>query len=291
MLWSVDDLWRAPIGDFPPSWAIAWGDDAFGLWADIAVNGVIQRMRWIEPSGPDGFCMGSAKKEREGIKDKHVRDWANKTEHDPSLVVLKEGFWLANTPCTQRFWQAVTGGNPSNFDKGHEAPERPVENVSWDDVMNLFVARFTLMLGLSARGRLCLPTELQWEYAARAGTRTAYWWGDEWDATRGNADVSGARGLGDKEGSTPVLRHEPSPWGLYDVHGNVWEWCSDSWLPPRAMSKARPDFDERAVRGGSWVDHPSDARAASCDGWHRWNASRYLGFRFVIKYLKKPKDD
>ncbi len=288
-MWPAEDAWRTPIGDFPPFWASAWGDDPYGLWADLTVNGVTQRMRWIEPSGEAGFLMGSTKKERAAIKDKDLRDWANQREHDPLKERVDAGFWLADTPCTQAFWTAVTGDNPSHFKQGAEAPERPVEKVSWDMVMAQFIARFAARPEWGTGQRLCLPSEVEWEYAACAGTRTAYWWGDAWDEARGNVNVSGKRGWEDKEGTTPVQRYAPNPWGLYDVHGNVWEWCSDLWQPRRDAPEARPDEGPRVVRGGSWIDRPDYARAASRYWWPRRHAYRSGGFRFALRSPSGPE--
>ena len=141
-MWLAEDAWRAPIGDFPPCWASAWGDDSYGLWADLAIDGISQRMRWIEPSGPEGFWMGASQAERNAIKGNAVRDLANQYEHEPRCVVVQEGFWLADTPCTQALWRAVTGENPSHFQVQPDAFERPVEQVSWNDVMNKFIAGF-----------------------------------------------------------------------------------------------------------------------------------------------------
>ena len=104
MIWPVADRWRAPAGDFPPRWATAWGDDEFGLWADLTVGEVSQRMRWIEPTGPAGFWMGSPGAEREALTDKDLRDWAHRSEQEPLRVRVPEGFWLADTPCTQGLW-------------------------------------------------------------------------------------------------------------------------------------------------------------------------------------------
>jgi formylglycine-generating enzyme required for sulfatase activity/tetratricopeptide (TPR) repeat protein len=288
-MWPVDHPWRAPVGDFPPSWASAWGDDVYGLWADLTVNGVTQRMRWIEPSGPEGFFMGSTKKERAAIKHKEVRGWANQREHEPMRIPVMHGFWLADTPCTQAFWQAVTGKNPSHFSKGRDAPERPVENVSWKDVDEHFIECFAQTPEWGTDDRLCLPSEEEWEYAARAGTRSAYWWGDDWDAARGNADVTGERRWEDKEGTTPVHRYAPNPWGLFDVHGNVWEWCSAPWRPRRDALEAWPHEDTRVVRGGSWFLHPGGARAACRDWWPRGVVGRDQGFRFALRSPAGPE--
>lgn len=288
-MWASEDAWRAPVGDFPPPWASAWGDDPYGLWAELTVNGVTQRMRWIEPSGPEGFWMGSTKKERAAIKDKNARDWANGNEHEPRKERVDAGFWLADTPCTQAFWSAVVGENPSHFHDRPDAAERPVESVTCDAVTEQFIAAFAQKPDWGTDGRLCLPSEVEWEYAARAGTRTAYWLGDAWDANRGNADVTGKRTWDDAESTTPVQRYPPNPWGLYDVHGNVWEWCADVWLPRRDAPEARPDEDRRVVRGGSWFFHPGRARAAFRYWWPRRRASRDQGFRFALRSPSGPE--
>jgi formylglycine-generating enzyme len=266
-VWPFEERWRAPLGDFPPSWASAWGDDPYGLWADLIVNRVIQRMRWIEPSGPEGFWMG----------EKQIY-----LGHE----IVDTGLWLADTPCTQAFWTAVVGNNPSHFHYQSDAAERPVECVNWDNVMNQFIARFAAMPAWGTEGRLCLPTEVEWEYAARCGTSTAYWWGDVWDTIRGNSNVTGKRTWDDTGGTTPVQCYRPNPWGLYDMHGNVWEWCADVWQPRRDASEARLDKYARVVRGGSWVDHSGNARAAYRLRAHRKSAHRSLGFRFALRSIQ-----
>lgn len=287
-MWPAEDQWRAPIGDFPPRWASAWGDDPYGLWADLTVNGATQRMRWIEPSGPEGFWMGSPQAERKAIKDKDLREWANQYEHEPRKEHVDDGIWLAATPCTQAFWTAVVGKNPSHFNHGADVPERPVECVSWDDVMKQFIARFAATPDWGTGKGLCLPTEMEWEYAARAGRRTAYWWGDKWDAIRGNVDVTTERKWEDREGTTAVQSYASNPWGLYDMHGNVWEWCADVWRERRDASDALADESLRVVRGGSWIGPPDFARAAYRGWGPRERAARNGGFRFALRSPRRP---
>ncbi|MES2670337.1 MAG: SUMF1/EgtB/PvdO family nonheme iron enzyme [Pseudomonadota bacterium] len=282
-MWLAEDEWRAPIGDSPPLWASAWGDDPYGLWADLTVNGATQRMRWIEPSGPAGFLMGSPQAERDEIKHKEIRDWANQHEHDPRRVLVVAGFWLADTPCTQAFWRAVAGVDPSHFSGSPDAPERPVEMVDVGTVMNDFIDRFAAMPAWGTGDGLCLPTELEWEYAARAGTHTAYWWGDAWDDARANLNLTGIRRLDDPQGTTPVHRYPPNPWGLHDVHGNVFELCADVWQGSGGVREVRPDENHYVVRGGSWLYSPDYARAACRTCWHRKDASESLGFRFALR--------
>jgi sulfatase modifying factor 1 len=251
-------------------WASDSGEDEYGRWADLTVNGATQRMRWIPPTGPDGFLMGDE-------------------QTYLSREVVANGFWLADTPCTQAFWTAVVSENPSRFKQGADARERPVENVSWDDVMKQLIARFAATPAWGTGKELCLPSEVEWEYAARAGTGTAYWWGDDWDATRGNVDINFERTWDDKEGTTPVHLYPPSPWGLYDVHGNVWEWCADVWQPRRDAPKARPDEKFRVVRGGSWLYLPGGARAAYRSRGYRWVGNRIQGFRFALRSPGGPE--
>jgi len=108
---------RSPL-IFPPPWAEAWGDDRYGLWAELCVKEVTQRMRWIAPGS---FMMGSPEDEPGHRSD----------ESPQHQVTLSEGLWLADTACTQALWQVVTGDNPGRF-KGEA--DLPVEQVSWEDV-------------------------------------------------------------------------------------------------------------------------------------------------------------
>jgi sulfatase modifying factor 1 len=272
-----------------PAWASASGRDEYGHWADLTIHGETQRMRWIPPTGPEGFWMGSPAAERAAIQDKEICAWANQTEHAPRREHVRMGFWLADTPCTQAFWRTVADIDPSHFSSGADAPQRPVESVSWEDVMTQFIARIAARPGWAQSETVCLPSEVEWEYAARAGTRTAYWWGDAWDAQRGNANDTGLRDWDDAEGTTPVKRYGPNPWGLFDVYGNVLEWCEDVWEERRDAPETRPDVEHGVVRGGSWLDHPGLARAASRDGRNRGLANQYLGFRFALRSPAGPE--
>ncbi len=204
-------------------------------------------------------------------------------EHPQHPVTLSQGLWLAETPCTQALWQAVMGKNPSHFKQGEDAPRRPVENVSWDDVQTFFKKLQPL---LPPGCEAVLPTESQWEYACRAGTQTEYWWGDEADDARANWNQQ-------HKGTTPMDRYPPNPWGLYDMHGNIWEWCADGHRDYAAEPARDPEGpgagDSRVVRGGSWLDRPGRARAA-CRGWGR-RGYAYLsyGFRFALRSPRGPE--
>ncbi|HNG80507.1 MAG TPA: formylglycine-generating enzyme family protein [Burkholderiaceae bacterium] len=247
-------------------------EDDFGLFADVTLSGphpLTVRLRYLPPGR---FQMGSTG----GVGDSD--------EHPQHEVLLTEGFWLADTPCTQALWMAVMGKNPSEFQRQPGAAEYPVENVSWDDVQT-FLRRLTGLLPAGCQPTL--PTEAQWEYAARAGAATAYWWGDEPDDQRANWG-------GQQKGTTPVNRYPPNPWGLYDMHGNVWEWCLDDQRDYTSESIRDPleafESYDRAVRGGSWIGYPGRARSAYRLRWHRGFQNRDLGFRFALRSPSRPVD-
>jgi formylglycine-generating enzyme len=226
------------------------------------------RFRYLEPGS---FLQGSP----EGT--------GHSGEHPQHPVTLTRGLWLAETPCTQALWQAVMGKNPSYFTQGEDAPRRPVENVSWDAVDAFLKA---LQRWLPGGCEAVLPTESQWEYACRAGTQAAYWWGDAPDDTRANWHQQHG-------GTTPVDRYPPNPWGFYDMHGNVWEWCADGRRDYAAEPARDPEGpgagDFRVVRGGSWITLPGYARAAFRIRWHRGNAYQAQGFRFALRSPVGPE--
>lgn len=283
--WPDEVVHRAPVNDFPPAWASAWGDDRYGLWADLVVQGVTQRMRWIEPTMGDGFLMGSTQEERDQIKTEKEREWANNQESDHRLVSINLGYWLANTPCTQAFWLSVMGNNnPSFFSKGVEAKSRPVEQVPFfryegkPGVMD-FLDSLNLLI---SKGRAELPNQAEWEYACRADTRTAFWWGDTFNPKLANLGADN-KPFDATNATTPVEKFPPNPWGLYDMHGNVCEWTSSSWSEDARDPLGSIYQSVFIVRGGSWFTSPSTARSAYRRTCNVTLAIRFLGFRFSIR--------
>ncbi len=198
-------------------------------------------------------------------------------------VKLTHGFWMLETETTQALYREVMGSNPSKF-KGDNLP---VEKVSWYDAMK-FCAELTNRLpeGLKAS----LPTEAQWEYACRAGTTTAYSFGDILNGDKANCDGNYPYGTSTKgkylQKTSPVKSYAPNLWGLYDMHGNVWEWCLDYYgdyptgtvVDPKGSNNA----SFRVLRGGGWDDFACYCRSAYrnwCDPGYRFS---FLGFRFLL---------
>ena len=198
---------------------------------------------------PGEFMMGSPANE-EGRYD-------DETQH---RVRLTKGFWLGKYPVTQRQWRSVMGSNPSHF-KGDDLP---VERVSWDDCQE-FIKKVNASLGCGAR----LPTEAEWEYACRAGTTTAYSWGNALNGDRANSDGNYPCGTAKKgpylKKTTLVGKYGANPWGLCDMHGNVWEWCAD-WYGDYSGDAVDPtgpaSGDGRVLRGGSWGSSARYCRSA-----------------------------
>lgn len=252
---------------FPLDWASDWGEDRYGLWMAFTYRGVRQSFRWILPGR---FMMGSPETEADRDDDERLHE-----------VVLSQGFWLGETVCTQALWQAVMGENPSKF----KGAQRPVENVSWEDVQT-FIERFNSeRQGLDLR----LPTEAEWEYACRAGTDSPFWFGENITPEQVNYNgnypyVGGEKGLYRRE-TVEVKTLPGNGWGFYEMHGNVWEWCSDRFgeyptetvVDPTGPSRGA----ERVLRGGSWVYGGRHAQSA-VRGWLDPGARYgYIGFRLA----------
>ncbi len=222
---------------FPAEWASDWGEDQYGLWMSVIINSVRQTFRWIRPGK---FLMGSPGTEGDRGNDE--------LQH---AVTLTQGYWLADTTCTQALWSAIAESQPSHF----SGEQRPVEQVSWDDVSSWIEQLNELIPGLNTR----LPTEAEWEYACRAGSTTPYSFG----ATIAKGDAN----VGNQVGQTVAIKSLPiNAWGLYEMHGNVWEWCSD-WYAPYVVDdvtdpQGPEEGDLRVLRGGSWLYPAGFARSA-----------------------------
>ena len=210
---------------------------------------------------------------------------------------------MLETEVTQAMWESVMGENPSWFStegigseevSGQDTLRFPVEEVSWDDCQS-FCRKLSDKLGLT----VSLPAEAQWEYAYRAGTTTAYSFGsNESDLWRyGNyCDASNTNDFNwqDKahndghDKTAPVVSYSPNAWSLYDMHGNVWEWCSD-WYDsdyyaesPASDPTGPTSGSNRVIRGGSWFNSAWCCRSAYRIYSEPDNRIYALGFRIVL---------
>jgi formylglycine-generating enzyme required for sulfatase activity len=202
---------------------------------EVITNSLGMKFAWIPPGT---FCMGSD--QYDGEKPVH-------------RVTLTKGFYMGVHPVTQAQWEAVMKSHPSHF----QGADRPVEKVTWDDSQD-FCERLAKLMGKAVR----LPTEAEWEYACRAETTTDYYSGNGEAALK---KVGWYAGNSNSQ-TQPVGKLAPNRWGLYDTHGNVWEWCQD-WYGPYPKGGVTDyigskESDYRVLRGGCWHRDPVTCRAA-----------------------------
>ena len=230
------------------------------------LNGVEFTLCWC-PAG--SFSMGASYIEHECESDEVLHQ-----------VTLSKGFWMMETEVTQKQWNAVMRYNPSYY----RGDNLPVEMVSWNDCQNF--CNECSRLGVS----LQLPTEAQWEYACRAGTTTPFFWGDALNGDKANC--SGAYPYGTyKHGvslskTSPVKNYQPNSWGIYDMHGNVWEWCQDWYGPYQRWNVTDPVGSssgyQKVCRGGSWRNKAVACRSANRNQNNSSYRQNNLGFRCVL---------
>jgi formylglycine-generating enzyme required for sulfatase activity len=247
------------------------GTDFYGSWIDPKA-----RFVWIKP---DTFQMGS-------IKGTDPDRSADEVRHG---VTLNRGFWLLDHEVTQREYDRVMGDNPSRF-KGDAA--LPVEQVSWDDAV-AFCKKLTDLdrslkkIGLDQAYRL--PTEAEWEYAARAGSTGARYTVDGLGPAESLNEIAWWKGNSDSN-THAVRGKKPNAWGLYDMLGNVWEWCSDWYgdYPSGDVTdpKGPSSGSRRVSRGGSWGDGASSARSAYRFRFDPGLRQNILGFRPALSSVR-----
>ena len=225
------------------------------------------------------FAMGSP-------SDEPGRGYSEGPQHQ---VTLTQPFYMQNTEVTQAQWETVMGSNPSSF---FGCPTCPVEYVSWNEVQE-----FITKMNARGEGTYGLPTEAQWEYAARAGSTTAFYNGDITELYCEDIDPNLAaigwycNNSGSK--TAPVAGKSPNAWGLYDMSGNVLEWCSDWYdsryytnsptVNPQGPSSSYPGGVERVLRGGSWGLSAHQCRTAYRYSGQAQNWRHYaVGFRLVL---------
>lgn len=245
-------VWPPGFHAVREGWAEEWGQDGYGPWASFSVTDgtgrpVAQLLRWCPPGR---FLMGSP-------EDEKGRRGNEGPRHE---VVFARGFWMFETAVRQELWQAVMGDNPSSF----KGAMLPVTNVSWEDAR-----RFVERLNAAKPGLWAdLPSEAQWEYACRAGTETAYSFG----ALVGAEQVRFGQRRND--GPVPVGSLPANGWGLYEMHGNVYEWCIDMW---------HDNYEGAPADGSAWIDGGAAYHVFRGGSW--FSGARYVRaayrFRFV----------
>jgi formylglycine-generating enzyme required for sulfatase activity len=228
---------------------------------------------------PGSFVMGSP-----------IREAGRNADETPHRVTVAKPFFVGRHEVTQTEWAMVMGKNPSHF---RDCSHCPVENVDFYEV----AAFITKLNAQSTSMRYRLPTEAEWEYGCRAGTQTPFATGAHLTVDQANIDgrfpYAGESVTASSDKTRPVGSFAPNDWGLYDVHGNVWEWTSD-WYGPYdplvAVDPKGPDAGTaRVIRGGSWR---FDANSARC-GLRYTHAPQdkgpSLGFRLVAEPILRSK--
>jgi formylglycine-generating enzyme required for sulfatase activity len=214
---------------------------------ELGSTGVFITMVWIEPGN---FMMGAQSGETGAQGDEYPRH----------LVTISEGFWMAKYETTQEQWEAVAGNWNFHFNNN---PNRPAETISWDRVHSHFLNPINSQeIDTSWR----LPSAAEWEYACRAGyDETRFWWGND---PRYNQIVYYAwcwenNDTGNGHETHDVGLKLPNPWGLYDINGNVWEWCEDNY---------HFNYSNAPTDGSAWVDTDDNGKVARGGGWGQYGA-------------------
>ncbi|SFM32250.1 formylglycine-generating enzyme family protein [Methanolobus profundi] len=214
---------------------------------------------------PEGeFYMGAPSEEA----------YSDKNERPVHYVSIGYDYYMGAYEVTQEQWEAVMGDEPSKF----EGADLPVEQISWVSA-NEFVEKLNGMEGTESYR---LPTEAEWEYACRAGTETAFSFGDD-------SDLMVDYGWFDdnsEDKTRPVGMKEANPWGLYDMHGNVAEWVLDEYHSnyndaPTDGTEWTGGVDRRVIRGGSWENSEDNCRSAVRDSIGEGSRADYVGFRII----------
>lgn len=204
-----------------------------------------------------------------------------------------EPFYLAETETTWALYElCIEAGSCRNNDvdggdNGWGKGTRPVIEISWIDVTESFLPWLNRQTGKNYR----LPTEVEWEYAARAGTSTRYSWGPEIDCSKARYGYASEE-CGTVASTEPVKSYEPNAFGLYDMHGNVWEFVSDCWRP-RSERTAEEPCRETVLRGGSWLNAPHNLRSAARFRHDRTYRESGDGFRLahsMNQFGRKPAE-
>jgi len=250
----VEDLARWAVESWVVAIGVAGADEFRSFTPDVRPNSFIQPEPYVQKE--IAVDLGNGIKLEMVLIPAGEFMMGNDIEKPVHKVTITKPFYLGKYQVTQEQWQAPMGGNPSDY----KGPRNPVENVSWDDCQQFF-GNLNVIAGRQG-GEFVLPTEAQWEYACRAGSTDKFCFGDyenqlgeyAWYTTN-----SGSK-------THPVGVKKPNAWGLYDMHGNVWEWCQDWYGAYRAEAVDDPSGpakgSNRVFRGGGWDDFAWICRSA-----------------------------
>jgi len=253
------------------------------------VNSIGMKLAYIPPGK---FMMGSTPEEIERFKKEPHRDEPNvlvQSEGPQHEVRITKGFYLGVYEVKQSEYEQVMGKNPSAFRGG---PDYPVEQVNWDEAVEFCKKLTELADEKKARRVYRLPTEAEWEYAWRAGKTGVFHGSDSLSAKQanfnGNAPFGGAEKGTNVGKTTKVGSYPPNAWGLYDMHGNVSEWCLDgprTYTPNPVDDPRGPETagGSRVMRGGSWLHDAWNCRAAQRQAFRSSHRYHNLGFRVVLE--------
>ncbi len=266
--------------------------------AKTITNSIGMKLTYIAPGK---FQMGSPKSEQDHVRKKFgdaAGDWASQEKQHE--VEITKGFYLGAYAVTQEEYETVMGKNPSWFSADGGGKDKvagintirfPVERVNWDEAKE-FCRKLSAKEGKTYR----LPTEAEWEYACRAGTATPFHFGETITTDQVNYDGNYPYGDGAKgayrERTMKVGSFAPNAWGLYDMHGNVWQWCED-WHEkdyynnsPRVNPLNTKEGSARVVRGGCWGRNAWGCRSAFRDRHVPSRRSSLLGFRVALSSVE-----
>lgn len=225
----------------------------------LTVNGIKYNMVWVEGGT---FRMGATSEQGSEISDEK-----------PVHSVTLSGYYIGKTEVTQALWQAVMGSNPSYF----EGDDLPVEQVSWDDCQE-FIRKLNSLTGQNFR----LPTEAEWEFACRGGNNSR---GYKYSGSNYIDNVAWYDGnSGDK--THPVATKSPNELGIYDMSGNVWEWCADWYGDYSSGRQTNPKGpyggSSRVNRGGSWFSYARNCRSSNRFNYNPTRRLNNLGLRLAL---------
>ena len=275
LAWKQSDKQWYTFDESSQSWVLVSGQSSEGKkTGDIyTIPDLSLDMIWVEPGT---FDMGSPTTE--------VGRYNHETQHQ---VTLTKGFYLGKYEVTQAQYEAVMTGNVDGLSatpsSNSNKPNCPVEQVSWNDIQ-VFLTRLNAQQSgnIPTGWAYVLPTEAQWEYACRAGTVTAYSWGDSINSSDANFNYNFGQ-------TRDVGKYSANPWGFFDMHGNVWEWTADWYGSYSSASVIDPEGSAsgsyRVVRGGSWGSDGAGLRSAERS--HDTPSARYLNFGLRVGFQKQ----